>query len=450
MFKLRISKDVVEAIRINFSNIKDRSIALGICHNIVKNKDGKISHENNEGILTRLTKTVSSNRDKILEILQKLKSFGIICLHHDKKDRQFNTFIWEAQLEQNYHSLDWYDLTEDMPEYIHYKKLMDRVINRKKVKDSNIRLNEKFVERVPSNEAKEIFNKRNDGEFVESIFKNSKSGRMFNIYSNMPKEIRKELKDLNGRKLCEIDFKSCQIAILGKLIFENSLKTASQKMKEELKHFQDLAYNGFYEYFSDALNIPKDLLKKLSLKFFLDKSNQRNELNFSNDLIAKFYNQNIDIKNSYNSFINLFQSTFPEISKYISGIIKNLEHDGKTLASLLQYQESKVLKSLLAKIKTIKDPEFNFFSIHDSIIFTENHSKDVKKIVYEFLKDLKSKNLFIKSKYTNLNQNTNKEYEEFHYVAKTDPNEFFLGISALESFFRCFDTNLDQSFHIIS
>jgi recombinational DNA repair protein RecR len=42
MFKLRISKDVVEAIRINFSNIKDRSFAIGICHNIVKNKDGKM------------------------------------------------------------------------------------------------------------------------------------------------------------------------------------------------------------------------------------------------------------------------------------------------------------------------------------------------------------------------------------------------------------------------
>ncbi|HQF90301.1 MAG TPA: hypothetical protein PLO49_07645 [Methanofastidiosum sp.] len=450
MFKLRISKDVVEAIRINFSNIKDRSFAIGICHNIVKNKDGKIVHENNEGILTRLTKTVSSNRNKVLEILQKLKSVGIICLYHDKKDPQFNTFIWEAQLEQNFHNEDWYDLTEDMPEYNHYKKLMERVINRKKLKDSNIRLDEKLIDKIQSNEAKEILKKRNNGEFVESLFKNSKSGRMFNIYSNMSKDIRHQMKDLNGRKLCEIDFKSCQIAILGKLIFENSLKTASQKMQEELKHFQDLAYNGFYEYFSDALNIPKNLLKKLSLKFFLDKSNQRNELNFSNDLIAKFYNSNLDIKNSYISFINLFQTTFPEISKYISGIIKNLEHDGKTLASLLQYQESKVLKSLLAKIKTIKDPEFNFFSIHDSIIFTENHSKDVKKIVYEFIKDLKSKNLFIKSKYSNLNQNTNKEYDEFHYVAKTDPNEFLLGISALESFFTCFEVNLDQSFPIIS
>lgn len=450
MYKLRISKDVVEAIRINFSNIKDRCFALGICHNIVKNKDGKIAHENNEGILTRLTNNVSSNRDKVLEILQKLKSVGIICLHHDKKDPQFNTFIWEAQLEQNFHNDAWYDLTEDMPEYNHYKKLMERVINRKKLKDSNIRLDEKLIDKIQSNEAKEILKKRNNGEFVESLFKNSKSGRMFNIYSNMSKDIRHQMKDINGRKLCEIDFKSCQIAILGKLIFENSLKTASQKMQEELKHFQDLAYNGFYEYFSDALNIPKNLLKKLSLKFFLDKSNQRNELNFSNDLIAKFYNQNLDIKNSYISFINLFQTTFPEISKYISGIIKNLEHDGKTLAALLQYQESKVLKSLLAKIKTIKDPEFNFFSIHDSIIFTENHSKDVKKIVYEFLKDLKSKNLFIKSKYSNLNQNTNKGYEEFHYIAKTDPNEFLLGISALESFFTCFEVNLDQSFPIIS
>src|SRR5690606_26269373 len=196
--------------------------------------------------------------------------------------------------------------------------------------------------------------------------------RLHTNLTNFPTFLRKFLYNGKG-PLKQIDIKNSQPIFLGL-----SLKRKGVCDSSEVDKYLEICNSGkFYEFFAEKCGYNLDLTDKKVRKEF--KAKMFSEI---------FFNRN---KTDLNCTELAFKEHFPSIFNYIREIKKA---DHKTLARELQREESSFIFSL------VEGFDFEFYTIHDSIITNENNiscalSMFEKKFKekYEYIPNLEVENL---------------------------------------------------------
>ncbi len=224
--------------------------------------------------------------------------------------------------------------------------------------------------------------------------------RLHTNFTQLMSPLRKFIK-YDGKTLCAIDIKNSQLYLsiglldseiflnnsLEKLITNPKLLTTNnypimvvKKIKEienepDVLKFKEYVQKGiFYEYFGAVLvengflkNLPKDELRK-----------KAKEIVFSS-----VYSPNSCI--GYKESIKIFKALFPNVYKIFS-LIKKGRGNHPALAICLQRFEAKLVLDKTCKIISIIRPNTVIYTLHDSIITTEDNVKFVKRVLKNVLK----------------------------------------------------------------
>lgn len=196
--------------------------------------------------------------------------------------------------------------------------------------------------------------------------------RLHTNLTNFPTFLRKYFYNGKG-PLKQIDIKNSQPIFLGLI-----LKRKGDCDPSEVNKYLDICNSGkFYEFFADKCGYSLDLTDKKVRREFKTKV-----------FTEIFFNRN---KPDLNCTELAFKEHFPSIFNYIRET-KKTEH--KTLSMQLQREESSFIFSL------VEDFNFEFYTIHDSIITNENNisyalSMFEKKFKekYEYIPNLEVENL---------------------------------------------------------
>ncbi|MEZ4801160.1 MAG: hypothetical protein R2797_00190 [Gelidibacter sp.] len=224
--------------------------------------------------------------------------------------------------------------------------------------------------------------------------------RLHTNFTQLMSPLRKVIK-YDGKTLCAIDIKNSQLYLsiglldseiflnnsMGELIINPKLLTTNnypimvvKKIKEienesDVVKFKKYVQKGvFYEYFGDVLvengflkNLPKDKLRK-----------KAKEIVFSS-----VYSPNSSI--GYKESIKIFKALFPNVYKIFS-LIKTGKGNHPALSICLQRFEAKLVLNKACKIISIIRPNIVIYTLHDSIITTEDNVEFVKGVLKNVLK----------------------------------------------------------------
>lgn len=167
--------------------------------------------------------------------------------------------------------------------------------------------------------------------------------------NNMRERIMKTNHMFNNQKIAELER------------FINSVST-----KEDVIQFQGFINSGqFYEEFGKVLQ------SKGIIEHSCDSDNLRKIA--KNITFCVLFNTNYAIR--YDDSVKIFESLFPNVYKIMS-MIKLKYHP--TLAVILQNLEADLILNQTCKIISEKNPEIPLYTLHDSIITTEENVKFVQ------------------------------------------------------------------------
>jgi hypothetical protein len=227
----------------------------------------------------------------------------------------------------------------------------------------------KYMEDLKSN------NKIDDYKYFKNIFTikniynkniyfiNDDYGRIHTNYTILKRDIRKKYLTIDGLPVVEIDIKNSQPLFLGLLLSKHM-----DKNDLEYKNYISLVSNGiFYEYFLDRygeLFINRNDIKIMIYKVFYGKNNHKSKMNM------------------------LFKENFPLIYDFIKKYKEN-NKSYKSLSHTLQKTESDFLFKTVIKDIHDKFPHVTLITIHDSIMCSVKHEKEIKYIFNNHVNNLK-------------------------------------------------------------
>jgi hypothetical protein len=265
--------------------------------------------------------------------------------------------------------------------------------------------------------------KLEDVENKNYPFKLSNSNLRF--HSNLT-SLKKELRQfvqVNGKKLVEIDMKSSQPYILSTILndyFTNSTENGynlftifpelydhlhnlkkfiptntperteyilgihfTPESKNNLQNFINYNFeNDFYE------NILKNGRLKSNSKELNQKLNSKGRSYIKRNIMNYLFERNDDFK-SDNLVVEKIDSLFPELGDYITRF--NSYYTNSTFSYLLQRTESYIILKKVCGYINEYYPQIPFFTIHDSILTTEEFSIEVKKIMVDKISEVTGK-----------------------------------------------------------
>lgn len=258
-----------------------------------------------------------------------------------------------------------------------------------------------FVRRI-------VIDKFKNREFI--IHQDSTSGRVHTLLTQLKSELRKFIK-YDGKTLVAIDIVNSQpyltIALINEEAFLNNnmserikiyndrndinsciMLTLSDEKKEpqkDLRDFIEFVSNGeFYEMFGELLlenglveEDDKEKLRKVTKKImFASMFGHNNEKCEKKDKITG------RITYIPNEGMKLFKCTFPNVFEFFK-IIKKGSHN--TLACVLQNLESELVIHRACKTISEEKPDVPIYTLHDSIITTEENATYVKRVLSDVL-----------------------------------------------------------------
>lgn len=238
-----------------------------------------------------------------------------------------------------------------------------------------------------------------------SFFVDNTAGRLHTPITQLKSELRKHLK-WKGKVLCSVDISNSQPYLLQSLmnveLFERCNMTdritatnpainptrlkeliASISSKKDVVSFNQTVTSGrFYENFGILLKENGELI---------DVPDEKIKEEVKRIIFTTFFSKNSAIK--YRSVIKLFKRTFPNVYKVISAIKKG-QHN--TLAVILQNLEADIILNNVCKKLDKKHPEVPLFTLHDSVITTEDNVELVEKTIQQTMKKFFDKKVSLK------------------------------------------------------
>jgi len=235
------------------------------------------------------------------------------------------------------------------------------------------------------------------------FFVDETAGRLHTYLTQLKSELRKFI-TYKGKRLCAIDITNSQpyllLSLLDKKIFirnnmseriassnptiESQDKTIHIMLgvlvdgvsnEEDVNLFKEIVSSGnFYEKFGEIL-IENNEIEELDDPSELRKMVK--EITFST-----LFSENSLIR--YLNSIKIFQRTFPNVYEVIKSIKEN-HHP--TLAVTLQNLEADLVLHKACKIISEKKPDVPIFTLHDSIITTEENIEFVQSVLKNVLKE---------------------------------------------------------------
>lgn len=226
------------------------------------------------------------------------------------------------------------------------------------------------------------------------FFADNTAGRLHTYLTQLKSELRKYVK-YKGKVLFSIDLCNSQPYLLQSLLdkdlfiqneMEKRIAGASslnrnlnvlgiiEKLshKDDVKKFREIVSNGnFYEEFA-AILLENGDLQDVSED---DMRDIVKEITFST-----IFSKNNAIR--YNDAIRLFKKNFPNVYEIISEIKRNYH---PTLAVILQNLEADLFLNKCCKIISENRPDIPLFTLHDSIITTEENIEYVESIILQVL-----------------------------------------------------------------
>lgn len=419
MYDLKIDKEIIRELRQSDLSIKDRSYSLLILDRLVKRNHGKLEYPERKNLITSFRNSICNNHETIHRLLNFLNDLGLIVFYKDAERNEYNKPKYSAQIDQNFHTNNWYTLTENDIELKYIKAITEKKSgNRiKRQNDSQIGFPQYVLETIKDQYPTyyELFSRKNDGEYLPTEVMKGNTGREYSLYTNMKRDIRKELIDLNtGKKLVNIDITSCQISLALGFIRE-CFKKPSKQLTEELEILESIQSTiSFHTYFEkilleNGINVSRECIKPLVFKMLFGNFNLHDKNYFKKELIEKFEGNGFNIELIWEHFISEFKSRFSNVYFCLRHLSNNAEKKGTTLAAILQRKESEFIISVKALIKkNFKD--LPFFTVFDSIYFPEEYKAKIKRLFQKVQHKWKKKNYFI-------HISTEKEY------SKTTPTD---------------------------
>ena len=248
----------------------------------------------------------------------------------------------------------------------------------------DIRLNSRIlpIERLNSKSKNPLF-------FVDKT-----AGRLHTNFTQLKSELRKYV-SYDGKILCSVDISNSQPYLLNSLLSKelyerNDMKDRIRRtnltlrnadiikldslidsisQKEDVILFRELINSGqFYEKFGEVLH-SRGIIDS---NFLREKAK---EITF-----CTIFNKNNAIK--YVEAIQIFENLFPNVYKVIKSVKKG-HHP--TLAIILQNLEAELILHKTCKVISEEHPEIPLFTLHDSIITTEENKDIVQAKMIEIL-----------------------------------------------------------------
>ncbi|MBL1223288.1 hypothetical protein JET18_20775 [Chryseobacterium sp. L7] len=228
------------------------------------------------------------------------------------------------------------------------------------------------------------------------FFVDKTAGRLHTYITQLKSELRKFLK-WKGKLLCSIDISNSQPFLLQSLLNHNVYEEC--KMKEKLERINPKLDTIMLGVLINSISKEEDVLlfKKIvsSGKFyeefgkilkdngeFEDISNDNLRKEVKNITFSTLFSNNKAI--SYSNYIRIFQAIFPNVYKVLK-YVKKGQHN--TLAIVLQSLEADlVLHKACKRIDMDKD-HIPLFTLHDSIITTEENVEYVKSVLVHVMKE---------------------------------------------------------------
>lgn len=239
--------------------------------------------------------------------------------------------------------------------------------------------------------------KNNDNSF----YVDSTGFRLHTNLTQMMGKLRKFIK-YDGKRLCAIDIVNSQpylsIALLDNEIFSRNnicnkiinpslieLPNYPIMLVEKIKIVKDapdvllfketVSSGRFYESFGELL-VENNLVENVHEN---ELRNLAKEITFSS-----IYSPNTSI--AYNKPMQLFKRLFPNVFK-IFKLIKKGNGNHPAFAICLQRLEAELVLHKVCKRISEEKPEIPIFTLHDSVITTEENVEYVKEIMHNILKD---------------------------------------------------------------
>ncbi|MGG5209805.1 hypothetical protein ACQWU4_12710 [Chryseobacterium sp. MIQD13] len=238
-----------------------------------------------------------------------------------------------------------------------------------------------------------------------NFFVDNTAGRLHTPITQLKSELRQYLK-WKGKVLCSVDISNSQPYLLQSLmnveLFERCnmadrinavnpaidttrLKNliASISSKKDVISFNQIVTSGrFYENFGKLLKENGELI---------GVPDEKIKEKVKEIIFTTFFSKNSAIR--YRNIIKLFKRTFPNVYKVISAV-KKAKHN--TLAIILQNLEAEIILHNVCKKLNKKYPAVPLFTLHDSVITTEDNVELVEKTIQQTMKKFFDKKVSLK------------------------------------------------------
>ena len=230
-----------------------------------------------------------------------------------------------------------------------------------------------------------------------------KEGRMHTVLTNMKSDLR-NLVTYKGAPMVSIDIKNSQPYLAATLTRLNKPQRGRPTINSLIKHInnnkpqtqhiltlmlEDLRELSEKQDFIRYANLVKGISEDggnddEDLYTFMQKEGQKRDLHFSSRSEVKVgVFEVLFSKNGNNTKAKkLFRELFPSVDKIFR---KLKEEDHAMLPCLLQTIESFIMLHVITKKVSKRFPNAPIFTIHDSIVTTEEYSDGVEKIMYDEL-----------------------------------------------------------------
>lgn len=255
------------------------------------------------------------------------------------------------------------------------------------------------------------------------------NNRLHSNLTSLPRILRPFIQ-IDGKPIGEVDIKSSQSYILSTILTDEFMNNEKNNYNLEIihpqlkqiildsKHFivsnkvsnphfvlgvflNDEKFKGLKRYIDfDFRNDYYQFLIDEGLRLFPEFMVRHKGFVNGRDYVKKhimnyLFDRNL-LNRDNNPVVQLMNLIFPEISNYVEQFILYI---GKTeFSSLLQRTESYLILDNVCVEIVKKNKDIPYFTIHDSIISTQEHLDTISNIVFETMKSVTGKPVGVKSK----------------------------------------------------
>lgn len=242
-----------------------------------------------------------------------------------------------------------------------------------------------------------------NGEFENNFTIDRTGGRFYSPLTSLKRELKQFL-SYDGKKLVGLDLKSSQpflsLVLIEKDLFDRNgiidilppyYRYAKFKNEEIETRIQDITncielckdYRDMLEYRESVLNgtIYEDV-GSYNGAYLIFKQEPERRQNAKDAFIPLFFGKNVPIyPKDYNDRVTwkdnavIFSSFFPSVDKIFRTY---KEKSYETLSRVLQFIEAKLILHIVCKTIAEETPDIPLFTIHDSILTTENYADHVQ------------------------------------------------------------------------